>query len=91
MALKVKTFYLLRHKDVNGLSGTGPVVVGVIFPNGQVVFQWTSYRNSIEIYSSIENLIEIHGHEGDTEVIFGAPPSPDDKPVKKTRKKKEVT
>ena len=89
MSLKVKTFYLLRHEDINGLSGVGPVAVGVVFPNGQVVFQWTTYRNSIEIYSSIENLIEIHGHEGKTEVIFGCPPSPDDKP-KKVRKKKNA-
>lgn len=64
----------MRHKDVSGISGAGVVAVGVVFPNGQVVFQWTSYRSSIEIYASIDNLIEIHGHSGNTEIIFGDPP-----------------
>lgn len=74
MSLKIKNFYLLRHTDPSGISGTGIVALGVVFPNGQVVFQWVTYRNSIEIYSSMENLIEIHGHSGNTEVVYGLPP-----------------
>lgn len=89
MSLKVKTFYLLRHEDMSGLSGTGVVAVGAIFPNGRIVFQWTTYRSSMEIYDSVDNLVEIHGHNGKTEIIYGDPPSPDDKP-KRTRKKKET-
>lgn len=88
MALKIKPFYLLRHEDANGISGTGVVALGSQFPNGKIVFQWVTYRSSMEIYESMENLVEIHGHEGRTEVIFGDPPSPDEKP-KKSRKKKD--
>lgn len=87
MALKVKPLYLLRHEDQSGLSGTGVVAVGCQFPNGRIVFQWVSYRSSIEIYDSLENLIEIHGHEGKTEVVFGDCPSPNkDIENKKPRK-----
>lgn len=87
MALKVKPFYLLRHEDANGLSGTGVVAVGCQFPNGRIVFQWVTYRSSMEIYDSLENLIEIHGHEGKTEVIFGECPQPKAESKKRSKKK----
>jgi len=84
MTLQVRPFYLFRHEDAGGISGTGVVAVGVIFPNGRIVFQWVTYRTSMEFYDTMENLIEVHGHEGKTEVIYG---NPGDKP-KKPRKKK---
>ena len=87
MSLKIKTFYLKRHEDPSGVSGTGIIAVGVVYPNGQAHMQWVSYRTSFEMHDSINNLIEIHGHEGSTELIYGDPPSADDKP-KKSRKKK---
>lgn len=90
MSLKIKTFYLLRHKDVSGISGTGIVATGCIFPNGRVVMQWCSFRSSLEICESLENLIEIHSHGGATEVVMGDPPSPDDKPKKTRRKRDEL-
>lgn len=86
MALKVKPFYLFRHEDASGLSGTGVVAVGAQFPDGQIVFQWVTYRSSMEIYRSLENLIEIHGHEGKTEVIFGDCPQPPVVVKKKAKK-----
>jgi hypothetical protein len=89
MALAIKNFYLMRHEDAGGISGTGIVAVGSIFPNGKVVFQWVTYRSSMELYDSIENLIEIHGHGGKTEVIYGCPPDPDAKPKRKKKSKEE--
>ena len=86
MSLRVKAFYLYRHEDISGLSGTGVVAVGCQFPNGRVVFQWCTYRSSMEIYDSLENLIEIHGHNGATEVVFGDVP---EAKLKKAKKKKE--
>jgi hypothetical protein len=88
MSLKVRTFYIFRHEDVNGLSGVGIVAVGVVWPNGKAHMQWTSFRASFEIHESIDNLMEIHGHSGKTELIWGDPPCDDDK-VKKPRKKKK--
>lgn len=84
MTLDAKLFYMLRHEDAGGISGTGVVAVGCVFPNGRIVFQWVTYRTSMEFYDTMDNLIEVHGHEGKTEIIFGCP---SDKP-KKPRKKK---
>ena len=85
--LNVKPFYLMRHSDVNGLSGIGVVAVGCVFPNGKVVLQWTTYSTSIEIHDNIQLIIDIHGHSGATEVIFGQPPCAEPK-AKSSRKKK---
>lgn len=92
MSFKIKPFYLKRHTDVNGLSGTGIVAVGVVYPNGKAHMQWISFKSSFEMHDSVESLIDIHGHHGATELIWGDPPCDDAKPVekpKKTRKKKE--
>ena len=86
MTLRVKPFYLYRHEDASGLSGVGVVAVGAVFPNGQVVFQWVTYRSSMEIYASMDNLTEVHGHGGKTEVIYG---EPSEKHLKVGKKKKE--
>ena len=87
LSLKIKTFYLMRHSDVNGLSGTGIVAVGCVYPNGKAHMQWVSFKSSFEMHDSIDALIDIHGHHGATELIWGDPPC--DEPTKKTRKKKE--
>jgi hypothetical protein len=87
MSLVIKPFYLLRHEDSSGISGVGIVAVGVIYPNGKAHIQWTSYRSSFEQHDSIESLMDIHGHAGKTEVVYGPPYDPAAK-VKKPRKKK---
>lgn len=86
MSLQVRPFYLLRHEDASGISGVGVVGVGCVFPNNEVVFQWASYRSSLEIHHSLENFEEIHGHGGKTEVVFGKVPDS----LKQTKKKKTV-
>ena len=89
LSLKIKTFYLFRHTDVNGLSGTGVVAVGAVYPNGKAHMQWVSFKSSFEMHESIDALIDIHGHNGATELIWGDPPCGDEEPVKKPRKKKK--
>lgn len=90
LSLKIKTFYLLRHSDVNGLSGTGVVAIGSLYPNGEAHMLWVSFKSSFEMHKSIDALIDIHGHQGATELIWGDPPCPEDeKPVKRLRKKKK--
>lgn len=89
LSLKIRTFYLMRHTDINGLSGTGVVVVGCVYPNGKAHMQWVSFKSSFEMHDSIESLIDIHGHGGATELMWGDPPCTDDKAVKKSKKKKD--
>lgn len=64
----MNTFWLYRWKDGSGISGTGIVAEGVIFEGGQVAMRWNK-SGSMGIYSSIDQVKEIHGHGGDTEVV----------------------
>jgi len=80
--MEIKPFYLLRHEDVNGQSGIGVVGIGAIYPSGKAIFEWCTYTKSLVQYDSFEHILEIHGHEGRTEVILGHPPK------KRGRKKK---
>lgn len=89
MSFKIKLFYLVRHTDVNGLSGTGVVAVGVVYPNGKAHMQWISFKSSFEMHDSVDSLMDIHGHGGATELVWGDPPcdTPTEKPTKSKKKK----
>lgn len=69
-----RRFALERTVDETGISGTGIVACGVVFPSGRAVTQWRSTdgvpMGSIAIYDSLEQLIAIHGHGGRTVIRF---------------------
>lgn len=77
MAIKdrFKEFYLQRNEDESGISGTGIIARGVIFPSGKVVMEWQTFHSSIALYDNINDVISIHGHDGKTLVIMGSPHS----------------
>lgn len=66
----VKRFQLLRHHDVSGVSGTGVVAEGVQFTDGTVVIRWYGEHPSTVVWASIMAAIAIHGHSGNTEVVW---------------------
>jgi len=68
-----KEFYLLRKKDISGTSGVGIVARGQVFPSGAAILEWLTFHSSICIYKSLEDVKEIHGHNGATEIILGKP------------------
>lgn len=68
----MRTFRVVRHVDVSGVSGTGTVAEGVEFDDGQVVICWLSKYHSIGVFDNLLCLQKIHGHNGDTEVVFDA-------------------
>lgn len=71
---KVKPFYLLRHVDLTGTSGTGVVAMGAIMPSGQVFLEWTASNHvSWNMFDNIEDVNLINGHDGNTEIIYGDP------------------
>jgi hypothetical protein len=81
-----KEFFLLRNEDETGISGTGVVARGVVFPSGAVVLEWQTFHSSICFYKNLSDVEAIHGHHGKTLVIMGTPPKPGTK-----SKKKKVT
>ena len=65
----MRRFYLRRLEDETGISGTGLVTRGIQFSDGTVVMQWLTDTSSLCLYSSIEDVITIHGHGGKTVVV----------------------
>ncbi|WNI17564.1 hypothetical protein [Actinacidiphila sp. ITFR-21] len=63
-------FHLDRAEDVTGISGTGTVAGGVIFPDGTVAMRWNTHIASTAVYDSINDVVEIHGHNGATVVTL---------------------
>lgn len=91
---KFKEFFLKRIEDESGVSGTGVVARGVVFPSGKVVLEWQTFHTSLCIYQNLADVEAIHGHHGKTLVVMGSPDeatklsAPAEKP-KRSRKKKE--
>jgi 8-oxo-dGTP pyrophosphatase MutT (NUDIX family) len=65
-----RRFYLLRIKDISGVSGTGIVGVGIEFPDGKCVLQWQTDTSTVNNYESMNDLIAVHGHGGHSKVIY---------------------
>ena len=74
-----RRFELVRTEDASGVSGTGVVAVGVEYPDGAVHMQWRNRKNEdLDTNSNgcafkpasdgVEATVEIHGHEGRTEL-----------------------
>jgi hypothetical protein len=63
-------FKLYRHRDASGVSGTGVVAWGTVYPNGKVSLAWCGTRPSVNVYESLADVTAIHGHDGFTQVIM---------------------
>lgn len=74
---ELRLFKLVRHEDVTGVSGTGVVGEGVQFSDGRCVMRWTTQLSSIALYDSIQDVLCIHGHDGNTAVVFARRTDPD--------------
>ncbi len=69
---RVTLFYMKRNVDESGVSGTGRVLEGAVFPSGHVVVCWNSENSSIAIHKSLEDFQKCHmdPHPGMNELIF---------------------
>lgn len=65
-----RRFLLERTIDVTGVSGTGVVVWGVVFPDGRVAYRWNTPTATTCVADSIEDVVAIHGHDGATELVW---------------------
>lgn len=76
-----RTFVLFRDTDVTGISGTGPVADGVVYPDGVTVMRWrdvagpnadAGVRPTIVVHESPESVEALHGHNSATRIVWGA-------------------
>ncbi|WBQ02985.1 hypothetical protein [Kribbella sp. CA-293567] len=61
-------FRLIRHHDVSGVSGTGPVAEGTQFTDGSVAVRWYGDYPSTAVWPDIDSVLAVHGHKGATEI-----------------------
>lgn len=66
----MRLFELHRDVDSSGVSGTGVVAQGVEFDSGQCAMTWLTEWNSVAVYPDITTLEAIHGHNGNTRVVY---------------------
>jgi hypothetical protein len=69
--VSVDPFVLRRTEDVTGVSGTGIVADGALFPaagQSKAVVRWRGDRGSTVVWDRIQHVKEIHGHDGRTTV-----------------------
>ena len=56
------TFDVVRNADESGVSGTGKVIEGVVFSNGQCVVHWLTPppNGSVAVWPSFDDFLDIH-------------------------------
>ena len=67
-----RNFVLYRKEDISGVSGTGTVAWGTVFPDGVTVIRWCvdGKPKSTVTYDSLGGVEEIHSHGGATQIIW---------------------
>lgn len=65
-----RRFYLNRLKDISGISGTGTVADGVLWPDGAVTVRWRGAMPSTVNWNEMAHVEAIHGHAGATEIVW---------------------
>lgn len=63
-------FYLYRHQDMSGISGTGVVADGIKWPDGTVTLRWRGPRPSTVNWNSVEDAEAVHGHGSATAFVW---------------------
>jgi hypothetical protein len=66
----MRRFHFNRTEDASGISGLGRVAEGVLFDNGLIALSWISLHKCVNIYASYAEMMAVHGHDGDTELIW---------------------
>ena len=68
-----RPFWLQRNHDVSGVSGTGIVAHGCLWPDGTASVRWVGDRPSTVFWDSIDDALAVHGHGGHTQIVFADP------------------
>lgn len=71
----MKKFYLLRHEDVNGLSGTGVVAEGCLYDFGMGSLNWLTDEPTVTVFiGGFRGIKRLHGHNDKTEIVVECDP-----------------
>lgn len=70
---RMRRFYLYRRGDPSGISGTGYVCEGVEWSDGIVHLKWLTAHVSESRYATIKEVLNVHGHSGQTVVVWVDP------------------
>jgi hypothetical protein len=77
----MQNFWVYRVKDESHISGTGCVLEGVVFHNGDVYVCWRSKTPSVGVFESFEEFksvhIDTHPSNG-TRIVWGEKLEPPD-------------
>ncbi|MEU1373014.1 hypothetical protein ABZ442_05030 [Streptomyces triculaminicus] len=65
-----RTFVLQRDVDHSGVSGTGVVADGCLWPDGTATIRWRGPRPSTVHWQRLDDAIAVHGHGGATRIIW---------------------
>lgn len=65
-----RLFHLQRDHDVSGVSGTGRVADGVLWPDGSVTIRWRGERPSSVHWDRLDDAEHVHGHQGATRIVW---------------------
>lgn len=65
-----RLFYLIRDRDVVGVSGTGCVADGVVWQSGKVSMHWRGQHGSITVYDNLDSAIAVHCHGSASRIVF---------------------
>lgn len=66
----MRRFHFNRINDASGVSGTGRVAEGVLFDSGLIALSWNSLHKCVCMYTSAAEMMAVHGHEGQTELVW---------------------
>lgn len=70
-------FHLERTVDLTGVSGTGRVADGILWPDGTATLRWRGPRPSTVHWDHLDDAEHVHGHGGATTIVWDDPEPPD--------------
>lgn len=65
-----RRFVLHRDQDISGVSGTGVVADGILWPDGSASVKWRGDMPSVVFWVDFTHAEKIHGHGGATRIAF---------------------
>lgn len=63
-----RRFRLVRDVDVTGMSGTGVVADGVLWPDRTATIRWRGDMPSTVNWGDVNHAVKVHGHGGLTRI-----------------------